>query len=147
MHSKRRESASYWYPERRECVVFKICFSAQTRFELISMTEVPRQLIVKTRTIVPPPHKLASKGEAGREIYRPWVIAAGRFTVRWLYTPRAPGFPQHDKNLLANAINRAPVGQAPCTFCQQRLPHTLRSSSVHIGSGVVPRGFEKTFSR
>ena len=31
------------------------------------MTNVPRQLTVKTRTIVPPPHKLASKGEAGME--------------------------------------------------------------------------------
>ena len=138
---KRRERARYWYIERRECVVFKICFSAQTRMNNTSYRwlmchanwQSKRARLFLRPTSWLRKEKLAWKGNLQLQTLSDcsrWIYRASS------YTPRAPGCPQHGKNLLANVINRAPVGQAPSapyTFCQQRLPHTLRSSSVHIG--------------
>ena len=48
------------------------------------MTEVPRKLSVKTRTIVPLPNLMASKGEDGGKYLDPEVVAAGSFTPRFV---------------------------------------------------------------
>ena len=77
----------YWYIERREYVVFKICFSAQTRMD---WTILHIDDWSATPTDSQNAHDCSSAPQAGferrswhgREIYRPWVIAAGRFTVR-----------------------------------------------------------------
>ena len=58
--------------EKRMCCVQNLFLCSNLKPEwieqyFISMTEVPRQMTVKTRTIVSPPHKLASKGEVGME--------------------------------------------------------------------------------
>ena len=67
--------------------MFNICVSAQT---LTEKTHATHQFATQTdsqnalSTIVPSPHKMASKGEAGERYIDPGAVAAVRFIPRFV---------------------------------------------------------------
>ena len=75
---------------------------------------------------------MASKGEAGGRYLDPGVVAVGRL-IPALRTGLPVG-PQHEKDPLANAINRAQIGLASIF---DQLPRSVRTGVVRFEKALV----------